>query len=185
VSFLGGGRPRREDPELAAAARRRREAFAADIGDEQGRAFAHESTPRRSRWTGIVGIGVLLLAGIGVLGLLRGGDGGLISPDCDQTALGVSAGVVEPGGKAAWQATGPGGVDYVVTLDAGAVRADGSGALTADTGRILDGPFRITGCRSLQTLFDAPQQEGLHDVRLFRRGPTGWTAVTAQELKIG
>jgi hypothetical protein len=169
---------------MAAAQRRQRAAFAADIGDEKGRAFAHELPIRRGRWSAILGLALLLLAVVAVVPLLRGGVGGIVKPDCVQPAIGASAGLVQPGSRAAWQAAGPADSDYVVTIDAGAVRGTGTN-LTPDTGRMLAGPLRLPGCRSAQTLFDAPADAGHHDIRLFHLKGTTWTAVAAADLKVG
>jgi hypothetical protein len=184
VSFLFGGRQPRQDPEMAAAQRRQRAAFAADIGDEKGRAFAHELPIRRGRWTAILGLVLLVLAAVAVVPLLRGGPGGLVRADCVQPDIGASAGLIQPGSRASWQAAGPADTDYVVTLDAGAVRGTAA-AVTPDTGRILAGPLRLTDCRSAQTLFDAPTGSGHHDLRLFHRTNSGWVAVASADLKVG
>jgi hypothetical protein len=184
VSFVFGGRPGKQDPELAKAAQRRREAFARDIGDEHGRAFAYELPRARRRWSGIVGLVLLLFAGFGAVPLFRGSDGGLVSRQCDQPALGVSAGTVSPGNQAAWQVAGPDSGDYVVALDSGGVAVDGSGAVTAVSGRVLAGPFRLTDCRSTQTVFDAPTGSGTHEITLFRRTSANYVAVAAEGLKV-
>jgi hypothetical protein len=183
--MLFGGRPGKNDPELAKAVVRRREAFARDIGDEQGRAFAHEEPRRRSRWTSLLGLGLVLFAGIGLIPLLRGGDGGLLSRQCDRPAVGASAGLVAPGSRAAWQAAGPDSGEYVVTLDGDGVRVDAAGGVVAPSGRVLAAPFRLTDCRSAQTLFDAPTQRGSHEVTLFRRTGTTYQPVASTEVKVG
>jgi hypothetical protein len=170
---------------LAKAAQRRREAFARDIGDEQGRAFAHELPRQRGRWTGVLGLVLLLFAGFAAVRLLRGSEGGLVTRQCDQPAIGVSAGVVPPGGRAAWQVAGPDGGEYVVTLDSAGVAVNRSGAVTATTGRVLAGPFRLTGCRSAQTLFDAPTDRGTHEITVFRRTAADYAAVASEGLKVG
>ena len=187
VSYVFGGRPGKQDPELAKAAQRRREAFARDIGDEYGRAFAHEPPPKRRRWSSIIGLVLVLFAGFGLIPLLRGSDGGLVRASCDQPAVAASAGTVPPGGKAAWQAAGPDTGEYVVTLDGGKVTTDPSGAVRTDAGRILAGPFRISGCRSTQTVFDAPTDRGTHEITLYRRAPNTATfaSVADDSLKVG
>jgi hypothetical protein len=174
VSFVFGGRPGKQDPELAKAAQRRREAFASDIGDEHGRAFAYELPRARRRWSGIVGLVLLLFAGFGAVPLFRGSEGGLVSRQCDQPALGVSAGTV----------SGPDSGDYVVALDSGGVAVDRSGAVTAGSGRVLAGPFRLTDCRSAQTVFDAPAGRGMHEITLFRRTSANYVAVASEGLKV-
>jgi hypothetical protein len=185
VSFVFGGRPGRQDPELKRAAQRRREAFARDIGDEYGRAFAHEPPRGRRRWTSLVGLGVVLFAGFGLIPLLRGSAGGLVAQQCDRPAVGTSAGVVAPGGRAAWQVAGPDAGEYVVAVDSGGVAVDGSGTVTAKSGRLLSGPFRLDGCRSAQTLFDAPTDRGTHEITLFRRTTGSFAAVADAALKVG
>jgi hypothetical protein len=184
VSFVFGGRPGKQDPELAKAAQRRRESFARDIGDERGRAFAHELPQRRRRWSGIVGLVLLLFAGFGAVPLLRGSEGGLVSRQCDQPAIGVSAGLVSAGDRAAWQAAGPDSGEYVVTLDSGGVAVNRAGVVTATSGRVLAGPFRLGGCRSAQTLFDAPAGHGTHQITLFRRTAANYVAVASDGLKV-
>lgn len=185
MSFVFGGRPGRQDPELAKAAARRREAFARDIGDEYGRAFAHEPPRQRRRWTSIVGLVLILFAGLGAIPLLRGSGGGLIERQCDHPAIGVSAGVISPGDQAAWQVAGPSG-DYVVAVDSDGVAMAG-GVLAAKAGRVLAGPFQLADCRSAQTLFDAPADPGTHEIRLYQRSAqTGkYTAVADAGLKVG
>lgn len=187
MSFVFGGRPGKQDPELAKAAQRRRDAFARDIGDEHGRAFAHEPPRRRRRWTEIVGLVLILFAGFGAIPLLRGSGGGMVRRSCEAPAIAASAGVVSPGDKAAWQVAGPDAGDYVVTLDGGQVTTDPSGAVSAGGGRVLAGPFRISGCRSAQTVFDAPADRGSHEITLYRRtSATGsFTAVADDVLKVG
>jgi hypothetical protein len=185
VSYVFGGRPGKQDPELAKAAQRRREAFARDIGDEQGRAFAHEEPPRRRRWSGVVGLVLVLFAGFGAVPLLRGSEGGLVSRQCDRPAIGVSSGRVLAGDQAAWQAAGPDSGEYVVTLDSGAVAVGRGGAVTVPSGRVLAGPFRLADCRSTQTLFEAPAGHGTHTVTLFQRTSTTFAAVASEGLKVG
>jgi hypothetical protein len=179
-----GGRPAKRDPELAKAGVRRREAFARDIGDEHGRAFAHEEPRRRSRWTSLLGLGLVLFAGVGLIPLLRGGDGGLLPVQCDRPAVGVSAGLVAPGRQAAWQVAGPDG-EYVLTLDSGGVRVAAGGAVVATSGRVLAAPFRLAGCRSAQTLFDAPTDRGSHELTLFQRTGTTYQPMASDTLKVG
>jgi hypothetical protein len=185
VSFVFGGRPGRQDPELAKAARRRREAFARDIGDERGLAFAHEEPRKRGRWTGIVALALLLFAGFGMIPLLRGGDGGLVERQCDQPAIGVSAGTVLPGGRASWQVAGPGSGEYMVMVDGSGVAVDRAGAVTATSGRILAGPFRLDNCRSAQTIFDAPAERGTHEITLLRRTSADFAVAASDEIKVG
>lgn len=185
MSYIFGGQPGRQDPELAKGARRRRQAFARDIGDERGLAFAHELPRRRRRWSGIVGLVLLLFAGLGAIPLLRGSGGGLVSTQCDTPAVAASAGVVSPGGRAAWQVAGPDGRDYVVALDSDGVRVDRAGAVTAVGGQILAGPFRLTGCRSEQTLFVAPAVRGPHLVALYQLTDGAYRSVAADQVKVG
>jgi hypothetical protein len=188
VSYVFGGRPGKQDPELAKAAQRRRAAFAKDIGDEYGRAFAHEPPPRKRRWTGIVGLVLVLFAGFGLIPLLRGSDGGLVRVSCDQPAVGVSAGTVLPGDKAAWQVAGPDSGEYVITIDGGGkITAPPSGGVRTDVGLVLAGPFRITGCRSTQTVFTAPTNRGTHEITLYRRASSAaaFAPVAGDALKVG
>jgi hypothetical protein len=187
VSFVFGGRPGKQDPELAKAAARRREAFARDIGDEYGRAFAHEVPRQRRRWTSIIGLVLILFAGFGAIPLLRGSGGGLVQRQCDRPVIGASAGVVSPGGQAAWQVAGPNGGDYAVAVDSDGVAVDKSGAVTVTSGQLLAGPFRITDCRSTQTLFDAPSEPGSHEITLFQRDAktAKYSAVADDVLKVG
>ena len=187
MSFVFGGRPGKQDPELAKAAARRREAFARDIGDEYGRAFAHEAPRPRRRWSSVIGLVLILFAGLGAIPLLRGPGGGLVRRQCDRPAIGASAGVVSPGDQAAWQVAGPDGGDYVVAVDSDGVTVDKAGVVTATSGRLLAGPFRISDCRSAQTLFDAPTERGSHEITLFQRTAktAKYTAVADDVLKVG
>jgi hypothetical protein len=185
VSEVFGGRGRR-DPELEKAAQRRREAFARDIGDERGRAFAYQGPAQRRRWSGIIGIGLLLFAGLGAIPLLRGSDGGLVPRQCERPAIGTSAEVVNPGGLAAWQVAGPDRGEYVVALDSAEVTVDRAGAVSVRSGRLLAGPFRLSDCRSPQALFDAPAGSGSYEVMLFHRAAAGgYVRVAADRLKVG
>ena len=186
VSEVFGGARGRRDPELARAAQRRREAFARDIGDERGRAFAYQPPGRRRRpWSGIIGIGLLVFAGLGAIPLLRGSDGGLVPRQCERPAVGTAGETVPPGGRTAWQVAGPDS-EYVVALDGGRVTVDAAGAVDVTSGRLLAGPFRLSGCRSAQTLFDAPGESGSHEVTLFRRtGGSGYARVASAELTVG
>lgn len=181
MSFLFGGGSGRKDPELAAAARRRREAFAADIGDERARAFAHVEPRGPNRRTGLLLVVLVVFAGLSLIPVLRGPAGGLVEVRCDQPAVGVSSELVAPGGRAAWQASGPDTDDYVVALDSTSVRPDG----TVEGGRVLAGPIRLDGCASAQTLFDAPTTRGPHQVTLFRRTPDGYSSVASDTLRVG
>lgn len=168
-----------------AAARRRRESFASDIGDERARAFAHQEPRAPGRWSGILLIGLLVFSCFAAIALLRGSPGGLVRVQCNQPDIGTSAGVAQPNGQAAWQAAGPESGEYAVALDAGAVTADGSG-LRADTGRVLAGPFRLTGCASAQTVFDAPTRRGRHQITLFHRTGSGpYAPVAGASLRVG
>jgi hypothetical protein len=188
VSFLIGRRPR-EDRELAEAARRREEAFARDIGDEQALARSRfqpsgSYRPRR-RWTPLIFVVLVAFALIGAIPLLRAGSaGGLLRPQCDHPALGLSAGSAVRGHDAAFQAAGPAQESYVVALDADRVSVSAAGAVTASPGRVLAGPFSMPGCRSAQTLFPAPAAAGDHLVTLFQRTSSGYVGVVRKTLKV-
>jgi hypothetical protein len=189
VTFLFGGGPGRRDPELAAAARRRREAFARDIGDEQGLAASREepvTRRRRRRWTPLIFIVLVLFSTVGAIPLLRAGNvGGIVRPQCDHPVVRVSAGEVRPGHQAAWQAAGPAQGPYVITLDAAKVTVTAGEAVTVPSGRLLAGPLSLSGCRSRQTLFDAPTEPGEHLVTLFRRTASGYQGVARTVLRVG
>jgi hypothetical protein len=189
VSFLFGGAPGRKDPELAAGLRRQREAFARDIGDEHALARSREepvTRRRRRRWTPVIFVALVLFATIGAIPLLRvGSAGGIVRPQCDKPVIGVSAGKVQPGQLAAWQASGPAEGTYVLALDADEVTIGAAGRVTVESGRLLAGPLSLSGCRSHQTLFHAPAQPGEHLLTLFQRTPSGYQRVARAVLKVG
>jgi hypothetical protein len=187
VTFLFRAGPGRRDPELAAAARRRREAFARDIGDEHALARAREEpvTRRRRRWTPVIFVALVLFATVGAIPLLRAGSaGGIVRQQCERPVIGVSVGPVQPGHQAAWQAAGPAEGPYVLTLDADEITVNPGGTVTVRSGRLLAGPLDLTGCRSRQTLFDAPSERGDHLLTLFRRTPSGYARVARATLKV-
>ena len=175
----------RRDPERAAAARRQRERFARDIGDEVGRAWAHE--PRRPRRKFTVGTGIILVlfAGFGAFPLIFGdGSGGLIKADCDVPGVRLGTDDVAPGGSFSWQAAGPEAGPYLVTIDARAVTEDASGAVRPTGGRVLAGPTDLSGCRSAAALSTAPEASGVHEVTVFRRTAGRWERAAAAPLTV-
>ena len=189
MSFLFGGPTPQDDPERAEAARRQREAFARDIGDEHTLAWSRQrpSGVRRRRWSPLIFVVLVLFAFLGAIPLLRsGGDGGIVRRQCAQPVVGVSADRVTPGHRAAWQVSGPETGPYVVAVDAERATVSAAGAAAAaPSGTILAGPFALPDCRSQQTLFDAPPVPGKHLVTLFRRTPTGYSAVAQTVLNVG
>jgi hypothetical protein len=187
VTFLFGGHTPREDPTLAEAARRQREAFARDIGDEHTLAWSRQrpAGPHRRRWSLLIFVVLLLFAGIGAIPLLRADAGGIVRRQCAQPAVGVSADQVPPGHQAAWQVAGPTTAPYVLALDTDRVTVTAAGTVTAPAGRVLAGPLTLADCRSPQTLFDVPAEAGKHQVILFRRTATGYAAVAQAVLTVG
>jgi hypothetical protein len=61
----------------------------------------------------------------------------------------------------------------------------GAGGLAVPPGRRLAGPFDLPDCRSPQALFDAPTEPGKYPVTLFRKTPSGYTAVAQDVLTVG
>lgn len=183
MSILPGSEGRR-DPERAEAARRQRVRFAQDIGDEYGRAWAHE--PRRKPRKFTIGTGVVLVAfaALGAIPLLTRGDGGLVRADCEQVRLNTGPGNVAAGGAYAWQFAGPADAQYVLTVDAPSVTVDGSGRAVVPSGTVLFGPDRLPGCRSAQARTTAPAEAGEHEVSLFRRTGTEWQRVAVSSLSV-
>jgi hypothetical protein len=183
VSSLFGIRPGRQDPELAAATRRRRAAFAKDIGDEM--AFARDLQPtRRRRPLGWLAMAVVLLALIGGIPLFSG-RGGLVPANCEQPAVGLTRSEAAPGDRIGWQVAGPRDGRYAVTLDGDAVVADGNGRLTAPGGVLIAGPFAMDDCRSSQALMDVPSAPGRHTVTLLHEGASGYAPVASASLQVG
>jgi hypothetical protein len=184
MSILPGSEGRR-DPERAEASRRQRVRFARDIGDEHAQAWAHE--PRRKPHKFTIGTGVVLIAfaGFGLIPVLTNrGAGGLIRTSCDRVAVDVGPRQVSPGASYAWQFTGPAADQYVVTIDADTVTVDASGRATAPSGTVLFGPASVPGCRSAQTVTNAPAGTGQHTVAVFRRTGTEWQRVAVQLLTV-
>jgi hypothetical protein len=187
VSILfGGSHEDRRDPEAAEAARRQRAAFAADIGDEHGRAWAHEAPrPRRRRRASVLIFIVLVaFAALGSIPLFRSTGGGLLQPNCTTPVLDLSPGRVQAGDQVAWQAAGPDQGRYVVALDSEELRVAGDGTPDAGGGQILGGPFAMSGCRSTQTVFRAPPRSGVHVVTLFRDRGAGYQAVASDTVQV-
>jgi hypothetical protein len=184
VVFLPGSEGRR-DPERAAAARRQRERFARDVGDEVGLAWAHEPRRTRSKFTVGTAVVFVLFAGLGALPLLLGsGKGGLIQADCDTAGVRLSSADLAPGQSFSWQAAGPEAGPYLVTIDATAVTEDASGTASPSGGRVLAGPTDLTGCRSAGALSTAPEASGVHEVTLFRRTAGRWERAAAAPLTV-
>ena len=175
----------RRDPERAAAARRQRERFARDIGDEVGRSWAHEPRRPRRKFTVGTGIVLVLFAGFGALPLILGdGGGGLIKADCDVPGVRLGPDDVTAGQSFSWQASGPQAGPYLITLDARAVTQDASGAVRPTGGRVLAGPTDLSGCRSAVALSTAPEASGVHEVTVFRRTAGRWERVAAAPLTV-
>jgi hypothetical protein len=185
MAILPPDSPRRRDRGKEEAARRQRARFARDVGDEHALAWAHEPPHRRSRFTiGVMAV-FLAFAIIGAVPLfLHHGDGQLVQPNCDTPALDAGPARIRPGTTFAWQAAGPEQGPYVVTLDAAAVTGAAGGPVTVDNGRVLSGPTALFGCRSAQTLAQAPDGTGSHEVALFRRSGTAWTRVAVAEFEV-
>ncbi len=183
MSSLFGIRPGRQDPELAAATRRRRAAFARDIGDEM--ALARDLQPtRRRRPLGWLALAVVLLALVGGIPLLSG-RGGLVPANCEQPAVGLTRSEAAPGDRIGWQVAGPPDGRYAVALDSDTVAADAGGRLSAPGGVLLAGPFAMEDCRSSQALMDVPSAPGRHTVTLFHRGASGYARVASALLQVG
>lgn len=175
----------RRDRDKDAAAARQRARFAQDVGDEHGRAFAHEPRRKRSKFTIATTAVLIAFAGIGALPMLfNDGDGKLVPANCDTPAVEVGPSRVRAGTNFAWQAAGPQTGPYVVTLDAATVTGGATGPVTVDTGRVLAGPTALAGCRSAQTVTAGPSVRGSHEVALFRRTGTGWQRVSVAFLDV-
>lgn len=174
----------RREPAREEAARRQRVRFARDVGDEAGLAWAHEPRRRRSRLTGGTALVLVAFALLGALPLLlRDGDG-LVRPDCVRAAVGAGPSRVDAGGKFAWQAAGPDSGSYVVALDAREVTGPAAGPVQVVTGRVLAGPTVLNGCRSAQTVVTAPDQQGGHEIVLFRHAGSGWERAAVAALQV-
>jgi hypothetical protein len=184
MSILPGSEGRR-DPERAEAARRERVRFARDIGDEHTQAWAHEPRRRPRKFT--VGTFVVLVVFV-VLGaiplLTNDGEGGLVRADCTTVSVEVGPSRVQAGAKYTWQFTGPDAGRYVVALGTDSVTVDASGRATAPTGTVLGGPTGVTGCRSTQTVTNAPAEPGSYQVVVFRLSGDGWTRAAVALLTV-
>lgn len=104
--------PRRgEDPEVAAAARRRQESHLRDIGDEAGLYRLGQPRTRKPRaWLMVVAIAFVVVAGYLAF---RGGKVA-IDRNCEAAALQVGSQEVATAAELPWSATGPNGGSYAV-----------------------------------------------------------------------
>jgi hypothetical protein len=190
VTGIFGGPPegrRRTDPERGAAAQRQRAAFAADIGDEHARAWAHDP-PRRTRRPGklswVILAALALFATLGAIPLLRAGEGGLLKPDCTRAAVVVDPDKVAPGQRMGLQAAGPERDGYVLALDTDTLGLSGASVVTQPGGSVLKAEFRMNGCHVPQSVFQAPARPGSHLVTLFRREGGSFTAVAGAPFDV-
>jgi hypothetical protein len=187
MAILPPDSPRRRDRGKDEAARKQRERFARDVGDEHGLAWAHDPVrrPRRSKFTIAVAAVFVAFAVLGALPLvLHKGDSQLVQPNCDTPAVGTGPARIEPGADFAWQVAGPQTGPYVVTLDAATVTGSVAGPVKVDAGRILSGPIGLAGCRSAQTVTAGPPNKGSHEVALFRWSGSGWSRVAIDLLNV-
>jgi hypothetical protein len=175
----------RGDPEREAAAQRRRTRFARDIGDEAGMAWAHEPRRPPRKVTVATFVALVVFAGLGAIPLITNDNpGGLLRPDCTTPAVEVGPSRVLVGESFAWQAVGPEGGPYVVTLDAGSVTGAAAGPVQAPGGQVLAGPIDMAGCRSRQQVVAVPETRGSHEVILFRRAGDGWERAAVALLRV-
>lgn len=183
VSFLfGAGRDTR-DPELVAANRRARLAFARDIGDEQTLARQDES-PRYRRPSLWLFVFVVVVAAIGLLRAVNHhGKSVPIGRSCTTPGLALAASSAIAGSDLDWSATGPAAGRFVVVADGRPTSADPQGKVTATGGRALTPLFPMSDCVTHSTLV-APEATGSHVLRLYRRTDSGFDLVASRPLTV-
>lgn len=182
MTFLfGASRDPRRDKELRAGNERTRRALARDINDEHALVFG--AVPRQRRrgfWMIYVVVGFLVLGG---LGLLPRPASIPIEVSCAEPGLALSTSTARPGALVGWRATGPDGVDYVLTVDANEVSGP-AGAVRVDTGGAVSPMFQMHGCQIEDVQFAAPTDAATHAVRLFAKRDGRYVAVASAPLTV-
>lgn len=121
---------------------------------------------------------------LGAFGLLpRLGGTPPSSAVCTQPYLTLGSATARPGGLISWQAGGANGVDFLLAIDATAVR-DSDGKPVADGGRLLSPPFRMVECEIAPARFAAPTGVGDHEVELFQRSGSRYVVVVTAPLTV-
>ncbi|HSV67754.1 MAG TPA: hypothetical protein VLJ59_17875 [Mycobacteriales bacterium] len=186
MAFLFGGASRdpRRDRELLAGNERTRRAFARDINDERALAFGAlpPRRPRRGMWM-VAAVAVFMT--LGAFGLLPRLGRIPLEVSCTQPGLALASYVVRPGAAVSWRATGPDGVDYVLTLDAAAVTGPaGQPVRVSAGGTALSPPFQMRRCEIDGGQLTAPSDGSAHVVRLFQRRAGGYVEVAQVPLTL-